>query len=163
MPADEVSTSSTKGEPVAGRSSQATEVTSTDGDAGAFRETARRGDGDVEVLPPLEGTDVVVFAALVRAVPFFAALFRVAPVFAVLLRAAPFFAALFRVALFFAGAFRVALLRVAAFFGVEARRDDFFAALVLRFFVAMGDSSWAARIVALSRCGSAAPCVQVSP
>jgi len=205
-----------KGEPVAGRSSQATAMTSAElGASGVFRESSLGGERGVvaflagffatlagaEVVfaalarvgvafAALAGADIVfaalaraevvfaalaraevVFAALLRVATFFVALLRVAlffagalraaPFFAALLRVALFFAALFRVALFFAVAFRAAPFFVAVFFGVEARRDDFFAALDLRFFVAMGDSSWAARIVALSRCGSAAPCVLV--
>src|SRR5215217_5911744 len=186
MPADEVSTSSMKGEPVAGRSSQATAMTSAElGASGVFRESSLGGERGVVAFlagffATLAGAEVVfaalarvgvafaalagadiVFAALARAEVVFAALARAEVVFAALLRVATFFVALLRVALFFAGAFRAAPFFVAVFFGVEARRDDFFAALDLRFFVAMGDSSWAARIVALSRCGSAAPCVLV--
>jgi hypothetical protein len=71
------------------------------------------------------------FAALRLAVAFFAAAFFGAAFFAEALRAAPFLGAAF-----FAAA-------------VEARLEDFFAAVDLRDFVAMVSPSWAERIVAL--------------
>ncbi|WP_246356924.1 hypothetical protein [Pyxidicoccus fallax] len=129
MPADEVSTCSTNGEPVAGRGP-------TSGAAGAVGVGASvRGRAPV-------GRRTALFAGF-RAPAFFAgparftADFFVAAFLADVGRAPAFFTAAF-----FAGAFLVAVFfaagfRVAAFFVAGVRRDDFFTALLLRDFVAM--------------------------
>jgi hypothetical protein len=157
MPADDVSTCSTKGDPRTGRSR-------VGGVLGLVRGAVLRSARAVGAVLGLARAVSGVFrvsglGAAFLASPF-EAVFR-APAFEAAGLAAPaffmpaFFAAPRWVATLLVPAFRAADFFETAFLAVEVRRGDFFAAAVLRDFVAMMSPSLGEGIVALSRCGTA--------